>query len=61
MLNRNKVKKAKGFLSIASTNNKAPYCQKDRTPDMFLFGEDSSFITPKTEEERNLCPRGIKR
>ncbi|MEE1502985.1 MAG: hypothetical protein UGF89_01910 [Acutalibacteraceae bacterium] len=61
MLNKNKVKTGIGFLGAAKSFDKAPYRQVDRTPDMFLFGEKSSFITPATEQERAKCPKGIKR
>lgn len=61
MLSRVKVKSSKGFLGAAKSFNKAPYRQVDRTPDMFLYGENSSFITPKSEKERNKSQRGIKR
>ena len=63
MLVRKDKKKAHsgGFIGAAKATKKAPYYQLPRTPDMYPAGENSKFITPKTQEEINASPRGIKR
>lgn len=61
LVRKKKKYKDLGFVGPANPSNKAPYRQVDRTPDMFLYGEKSSFITPATAEERAKCPKGIKR
>ena len=61
MLKPIKLKKSIGFLGPAKTTDKAPYQEIDRTPDMYPYGKDSLFITPKTKEERERYASGIKR
>ena len=61
MLIRKSVKPSKGFLGAAKTTTKAPYRQVERTPDMYAYGKDSSFITPESQEARLNSPKGIKR
>jgi len=59
---KNKFKKGKGFLAGAKDNyDKAPYRQYARTPEMFAYGEKSSFRTPDTLEEQLKSPKGMKR
>ena len=53
---------AKGSFGIKPiSSNKAPYREIDRKPEMYSYGERSCFITPKSEEDKAKCPRGIKR
>ena len=62
LIQKNKKKShSGGLLGAAKTTTKAPYKKYARTPDMYAFGENSSFITPETEEKRNQSPKGIKR
>lgn len=61
MLYIKKGPKPKGFIGAAKKTDKAPYREKDRNPNFYPLGEESNFITPKTEEEKAKCPKGIKR
>ena len=61
MLQHIKLKRGIGFIGNAKTTKKAPYQEIDRTPEMYPYGKDSLFITPKTKEERARYADGIKR
>lgn len=61
MLIQSKRPKPKGFLGAAKETTKAPYHHEERTPDMFAYGKQSSFITPVSPEKRAQSTAGIKR
>ena len=61
MLKPIKLEKSIGFLGNAETTDKAPYREIARTPDMYPYGKDSLFISPKNKEDRKKYESGIKR